>query len=195
MLSYSDLCDLVHRGVIDALPGQINGASIDVCLGSTLLLETPHDDPPLVNLAERQAPSFNRLTIPVGGYALEPGEFVLAETLETFNLPDDLAALFVLKSSMARAGLEHSQAGFADPGWHGSRLTLELKNITGHHRLLLQAGMRIGQMVFFRVKPVPGERSYARQGAYNGQAGVVASRPMVIPTANETAPKWPWGAL
>lgn len=181
MMSYTDLCDLVDTGVIDAPHAQINGASIDVRLGPTLLLETPHDDPPLVALAERQALSFNRLTMPAGGYALAPGEFVLAETLETFNLPDDLAALFVLKSSMARAGLEHLLAGFADPGFNGSRLTLELKNVAQHHRLLLAAGMRIGQIVFFRVAPVPSARSYAATGAYNGLPSVSKTLPLAFP--------------
>ena len=108
--------------------------------------------------------------------ALQPGDFVLAETLEMFHLPEDVAALFVLKSSMARAGLEHSQAGFADPHWHGSVLTLELKNITAHHTLLLKPGMRIGQMVFFRVAPVPESKGYGVKGAYNRAGSVVATR-------------------
>jgi len=57
-------------------------------------------------------------------YYLAPSEFVLAETIETFNLPDDISAQFVLKSSRAREGLNHLLAGWCDPGWHGSKLTL-----------------------------------------------------------------------
>lgn len=178
MLSYHALHDLVHRGVIDALPEQINGASIDVCLGSNLLIECgSFDDPPAaVDLSKREALTFARVTMGADGYALQPGDFVLAETLEMFHLPEDVAALFVLKSSMARAGLEHSQAGFADPHWHGSVLTLELKNITAHHTLLLKPGMRIGQMVFFRVAPVPESKGYGVKGAYNRAGSVVATR-------------------
>ena len=44
-------------------------------------------------------------------YYLAPSEFVLAETVETFNLPDDISAQFVLKSSRAREGLNHSVGG------------------------------------------------------------------------------------
>jgi dCTP deaminase len=38
-------------------------------------------------------------------YWLSPGSFCLAETRECFNLPDDISAQFVLKSSRAREGL------------------------------------------------------------------------------------------
>ena len=40
-------------------------------------------------------------------FMLQPGEFCLAETLELFNIPDDISSQFVLKSSRAREGLQH----------------------------------------------------------------------------------------
>ena len=40
-------------------------------------------------------------------FMLQSGEFCLAETLELFNLPDDISCQFVLKSSRARSGLNH----------------------------------------------------------------------------------------
>ena len=178
MLSYHELHDLVHRSVIDALPEHINGASIDVCLGSKLLVERGYfdDEPKVIDLSKREALDFDEVTIGPDGYTLQPGDFVLAETLEMFHLPENIAALFVLKSSMARAGLEHSQAGFCDPGWHGSVLTLELKNISSHHALRIKPGMRIGQMMFFRVAPVPESKGYGVKGAYNRAGSVVATR-------------------
>ena len=51
-------------------------------------------------------------------FVLHPGEFVLAATLETFSLPDDLAGRLEGKSSLGRLGLlTHSTAGFIDPGF------------------------------------------------------------------------------
>ena len=73
---------------------------------------------------------------------LQSGEFCLAETLELFNLPDDISCQFVLKSSRARSGLNHLLAGWCDPGWHGSKLTLDaLKNERLHHALPLWPGL------------------------------------------------------
>ena len=188
MLSYTELCGLVDDGVIDANPALINGASIDVRLGQTLLLEQRRTDNAVIDLSRREAMATQRFEMDATGYKIPPGQFLLAETIETFNLPDDIAAFFLLKSSMARAGLEHSQAGFADPGWHGSVLTMELKNLTQHYYLHLRPGMRIGQIVFFRVQPVPAERSYAALGAYNGLSSVAATRVMAMPARAEKTP-------
>jgi dCTP deaminase len=99
---------------------------------------------------------------------------VLASTVETFALPDFVAARFVLKSSRAREGLQHLLAGWCDPGWHGSRLTLELKNVRQLQPIRLWPGMKIGQMVFHQMAAAP-DRSYAVTGRYNGHTGVHGS--------------------
>jgi dCTP deaminase len=148
-------------------PELINPASLDVRLGDTLLIESA------------QGPEM--VPYPLGGhtqenpYLLVPGQFVLAHTIETFDLPDDIAAQFMLKSSRARSGLEHLMAGYCDPGWHGSVLTLELHNSRQLHPVPLWPGMRIGQMVFHQMAATP-QRSYAVVGRYNGDSTVQASR-------------------
>jgi dCTP deaminase len=81
----------------------------------------------------------------------------------------------VLKSSRAREGLEHLLAGYCDPGWHGSRLTLELHNSRRFHNIPLWPGMKIGQMVFHVIAGTP-ERTYRETGRYNGDTQVTASR-------------------
>ena len=106
---------------------------------------------------------------------LNPDEFVLAHTLETFNIPDHLAAQFALKSSVARAGLEHLLAGFIDPGFNNSVLTLELKNARRMERFPLWPGMRIGQIIFYTMDQVP-LSSYSETGRYNGDASVAACK-------------------
>ena len=110
------------------------------------------------------------------GYVLEPSEFILASSRETFNLPGHIACEYKLKSSLARCGLQHMLAGWCDPGWNGSKLTLELKNVTRYHYLVLREGMKIGQMVFFECAPVPVEHDYAAKGQYNGQTTVTGSK-------------------
>lgn len=101
---------------------------------------------------------------------------MLAETVEVFNIPNYLAAEFRLKSSLARSGLDQSLAVWCDPGWHGSVLTLELKNVSQYHTLAFVAGMKIGQMVFFKGEPVPSDASYAVRGQYNNDKEVTQSK-------------------
>lgn len=148
-------------------PALVNPASLDVRLGGTLLIESVQ--------------GLELVPYPLDGhsqehpYWLQPGQFVLAQTLEVWSLPDTVAAQFMLKSSRAREGLEHLMAGYCDPGWHGSVLTLELHNSRQLHPVALWPGMRIGQMVFHRMASLP-ERSYRETGRYNGDAAVMASK-------------------
>lgn len=157
-----------HGGMVSPFdPELVNPASLDVRLGDTLLIESAVDDV--------------MVPYPLAGHTQEnpylflPGQFVLAQTVERFYLPDDLAVEFKLKSSRAREGIDHAKAGFGDPGWHGSVLTMELKNNRQLRPVKLWPGMRIGQMVFCQMAATP-QRSYALTGRYNGDATVQGSR-------------------
>lgn len=195
LLSYNNLVHLVEQKVITNVEhDQINASSIDLTLGPDLLVEglhpaaTPltkggyHLDPTrrvtLVNLRER-TPLFTQAhNLELDGpYDLMPGEFILASTAQIFNLPRNVSAEYKLKSSMARIGLEHLNAGWCDAGWNGSALTLELKNMNRHHAIRIQAGDRIGQVVFFIHAEVPVDRSYAARGRYNGDETVSGIKP------------------
>ena len=147
-------------------PELLNPASLDLRLGDTLMVEVMG--------------SRDFIEIDISGrseddpYVLMPGEVCLAETIEQFHLPDDVSAQFVLKSSRAREFYGHMLAGWCDPGWHGSKLTLELKNERRYHSLDLYPGLKIGQMVFHRMSAVP-VHSYAVTGNYNNHMRVMPS--------------------
>ncbi len=147
-------------------PELLNPASLDVRLGDHLMIESA-ESPELsrVDIADKTQDD---------PYLLLPGEFCLAETLERFDLPENVSAQFVLKSSRAREGLNHLLAGWCDPGWHGSRLTLELKNERKYHPLPLYPGLKIGQMVFHEMSSTPAQ-SYALVGHYNDHLTVMPS--------------------
>ena len=66
-------------------------------------------------------------------------------------------------------------AGWCDPGWHGSKLTLELQNARRMHALPLYPGLKIGQMIFFEMESMP-IMSYAQVGHYNNDTQVSASK-------------------
>ena len=191
LLSYNNLVHLVEQKVITNVEhDQINASSIDLTLGSSLLTEGKHPDAfenVLRNGREGVAGVCLRDRTPLyihphnletdGPYDLLPGEFILASTAQIFNLPRNVSAEYKLKSSMARIGLEHLNAGWCDAGWNGSALTLELKNMTRHHAIRIQAGDRIGQVVFFLHAEVPVDRSYAARGRYNGDETVSGIKP------------------
>lgn len=180
LLSHNELLEIVLDGVISAETSQVNAASIDVRLGSTVMVEVDTRNRPFVRLADKaDGVAWERREIPVEGYYLKPGEIILAETLEVFHLPDNLSAEFKLKSSLARSCLDHALAGWCDAGWNGSVLTLELKNNSRYHTLILDKGMKIGQMIFYRHAPVPPHASYAATGRYNHDLSVNASKGLV----------------
>lgn len=171
LISYNELCGFVERGVITPVdPKDINGTSIDVHLGPKILVEKPVNRMEfyhVVSLRDKHNVRWEEVDITKEYYDLLPGEFILAHTVEVFDLPADISAEFKLNSSGARIGLDNALATWADPRWHGSTLTLELKNNTRYHVIRLHHGCRIGQMIFHRSEPVPEEKSYAVRGRYN----------------------------
>lgn len=162
------LRNLCHAGLVTPFdPALLNPASLDVRLGDTLLVETP-ESPELVPYPLEHHSQENP-------YYLQPSQFVLGQTLECFNIPACIAAEFKLKSSRAREGIEHLLAGFADPGFHGSVMTLELVNARQYHKVAIWPGMKIGQMIFYELADRP-HKSYAETGHYNNDLAVTASK-------------------
>lgn len=162
-----NLCTQVERPMVTPFDeALVNPASLDVRLGNTLLIESvewPWVTYPLAGHSEDNP------------YELAPGQFVLAETLEMFHIPRDIAAEFKLKSSRDREGLDHALAAWCDPGWHSSVLTLELRNNRQLWPVSIWPGMKIGQIIFHRLDALP-LRCYAETGRYNGDTEVMGSK-------------------
>lgn len=173
--SHEQLVRLAERNVIEGVEyDAINAASVDITLGNKILVEcVPDPGRRVISLRDRTPLAMKEIDI-TNGYTLEPREFVLAHSVEKFNLPFDHSCEYKLKSSMARIGLEHLNAGWCDAGWNGSVLTLELINLTRYHAIRIHAGDRIGQMVVFKHDAVAADRSYAARGRYNGDESVSA---------------------
>lgn len=151
----------------------INPASLDLRLGNVLMVES--------------CESFDLVPVDIGSYSEEfpwhlmPGQFCLAETLESFALPLDICGQFVLKSSRAREGLDHLNAGWCDPGWGlggdecRSVLTMEIKNVRQLAPIKLWPGLKIGQMKFTQLESIP-RLGYQITGRYNGDKTVQSSK-------------------
>lgn len=92
-----------------------------------------------------------------------PGEFALASTVEHFDIPSDVLATVMDKSTWARLGLSLFNT-VIEPGWKGW-LTLELVNHS-LDTIEIPAGSPIAQIVFQRLDQTT-DRPYA--GKYQSQ--------------------------
>ena len=180
LLSYNRLCQLVEEGVIEGSDVKyVNGTSIDVHMGPEILVErglgiglSPGDF--IVSLRDKEQLNMNTLKLFDNGmkYLLAPGEFILAHTIEKFNLPATISAEFKLNSSGARIGLENALATWCFV--KGTMVaTLDGKEtFSRFHTIRLDVGCRIGQMIFHESDPVPVEKGYAVRGRYNKDTSV-----------------------
>lgn len=86
---------------------QIQPASVDIRLGNTFSIT--EDSSTGVITMERE---ILYRTIQTDTYILLPGQFILATTMEYFELPDDLTAFVEGRSSLGRMGLFIQNAGW-----------------------------------------------------------------------------------
>lgn len=155
------LCDtdlhglLVHGLVKEYDVAMVNPASFDIRVGRNVIIEQAHG-------------RWERKIVPDNGLIVEPGDFLLVETMESFCVPNGYAMDLRLKSSTARRGWDHSLAFWVDPGWQGI-LTMELRNVLQFNRLTLLPGQRFAQAIVHKLSG-PSARPY--QGKYNGATGV-----------------------
>lgn len=157
-------------------PADVQPASVDLHLDHRFRVFR-NNRYPYIDLRQAQPDLTELLEIgPDEPFILHPGEFVLGQTLEWVELPDDLLAHLDGKSSLGRVGLLiHSTAGYVDPGWRGT-LTLELSNVANLPIALYQ-GMKIGQISFVRMSG-PVDRPYGSPelgSKYQGQSEPTAS--------------------
>jgi dCTP deaminase len=91
----------------------------------------------------------------VGGFALEPGKFVLSNTMERIHFPITqtgpcYGARVEGRSSYARVGLLiHFTAPTIHAGFNGT-ITLELMNL-GKNPIMLYQGIYICQLIFEQI--------------------------------------------
>lgn len=138
---------------------QVNAASYDVRLGDDWICPTREPE-------EIRADTFR----------LFPGEVVLATTFEYVRIPRQVACDLKLKSTFGRLWINHSLAGWCDPGFEGN-ITLELQNL-GPAPFVLEARRRIAQLIFIRMESEP-RIAYGEPGSsshYQGQTGTTRAR-------------------
>ena len=100
---------------------------------------------------------------------IPPNSFALAETVEHLEIPRDIIAICVGKSTYARIGIIVNVTPL-EPEWRG-KVTIEISNTTPLPAKVY-AGEGIAQVLFLRAE-APCRTSYAdKKGKYQDQSGL-----------------------
>ncbi len=159
------------------LEAQLGSVSVDFRLGQTFMV-FEHSRHSFIDPRQPRSIGEAMRTIEVAAdepFIMQPGDFALASTVETLELPDDLLGRLEGRSSIARLGITvHSTAAVFEPGWIGTA-TMELSNL-GRMAVALHPGMRICAFSFEQVSsPVLVPYRLKQHAKYVGQVSPRAS--------------------
>lgn len=175
VLSDRDILEALESGRIRIDPApdiatQLGSVSVDFRLGHTFMV-FEHSRFSYIDPRNPGSIGDAMRTIEVGDdepFIMQPGDFALASTIESLELPDDILGRLEGRSSIARLGITvHSTAAVFEPGWNGTA-TMELSNL-GRMAVALYPGMRICAFSFQRVSS--SVRTPYRDKAHNKYAG------------------------
>jgi dCTP deaminase len=131
------------------LEQHLGSCSVDFRLGNTFMV-FEHSKYSYIDPRQRQSIGDSMRTIVIADdepFIMQAGDFALASTVESLELPDDLLGRLEGRSSIARLGITvHSTAAVFEPGWTGTA-TMELSNL-GRMAVALYPGMRICSFTF-----------------------------------------------
>ena len=155
------------------LSTQLGSCSVDLRLGNTFRVfehsKYPYIDPFEKNIGEQVT---RQIVIDKKeAFIIQPGDFVLATTVEYIEIPDDLTGRLEGRSSIGRLGVViHSTAANIECGFKG-HIALELANM-GKMPVALYPGMRICSISFEELSSPAEVPYYKKKGAkYVGQKG------------------------
>jgi len=182
-LSDRDIKKSIKKGKIKITPvidyaSQLGSCSVDLRL-SNVFRTFNHAQVPYIEPTDKKALKelTHEIKIAKGkAFIIQPQEFVLASTIETLELGDDLLARLEGRSSIGRLGIVvHSTASVFDPGWKGN-VVLELGNL-GKMAVALYPGTRICSLTFEPLSS-PAEVPYNKKknAKYVDQDGPVSSK-------------------
>ncbi|MGW9067939.1 dCTP deaminase [Streptomyces yangpuensis] len=177
LLADHQIADRVKTGDLQIAPfdsGRVQPASVDLLLDH--YVRAPARPGREIDVARVWAGHTSLVEIEEDeGWVMQPGDFLLANTVERIVLPHDLAARVEGKSSLGRLGLAvHVTAGFIDPGFSG-QITLEIANLSPW-RIRLRRRMPIAQLCLMPMAGLPARPYGAAGNHYQGQYGPTESR-------------------
>jgi len=183
VLSDGDIKKALKTGRIKVSPKfdlkeQLGSCSIDLRLGNAFRV-FEHSKHPFIDPSDKsQSKDITREIRVKNGerFIMQPGDFVLAVTMEKVTISPELLGRLEGRSSLGRLGIVvHSTASVFDPGWDGNPV-LELGNLS-NIAVALYPGMRICAMTFEELSS-PAETPYTKKkkAKYAVQSGPQESR-------------------
>jgi dCTP deaminase len=146
------ILDRIARGFIRVDPfdqNLVQPNSLDIRLGRHFVWYRENDE--VIDPYRKETVTDGVEEMYADSILLQPGKFVLGETLECIGLPDNIVATIEGKSSIARLGVGlHQTGGWIDAGFRGT-ITLEMSN-ANQRPVRLYTGMPIGQLVFYTTE-------------------------------------------
>lgn len=173
VLSDADIIKRIGDGSLVIEPydeSNVEPASVDIRLGNSF--KEPVKTGRIVDTRGEAGQPYREFE--ADSIVLEPGDSILATTFETIEIPADLCADAVGRSSLGRLFVSiHETAGFCDPGFSGE-VTLEMTN-ENPNPVRLHAGDRVCQIVFKELSS-PALNPYGHEGSqYQNQSGATES--------------------
>lgn len=173
ILSDGDIFERIGRGSLTIEPyveSNVEPASVDLRLGSSF--KKPVSTGQIIDTRGEARQEYREFE--ADSIVLESGESILAETIERVELPADLCADVVGRSSLGRLFVSvHETAGFGDPGFRGT-ITLEMTN-SNPDPVRLHRGDRVCQLILKETR-TPALNPYGGDGSqYQGQSGATES--------------------
>lgn len=101
---------------------------------------------------------------------IPPNSFALCETVETFQIPRDVLAICVGKSTYARCGIIVNVTPL-EPEWRG-KVTIEISNTTPLPAKIY-ANEGIAQLIFLKADQICAVSYADKNGKYQDQSGLV----------------------
>lgn len=173
ILSDVDIMERIGNGSLVVEPYEedhVEPASLDVRLGNSF--KEPVKTGRIVDTRSGEGQPYREFT--ADSIVLEPGDSILATTYEHIEIPNDLCADAVGRSSLGRLFVSiHETAGFCDPGF-GGEVTLEMTN-ENPNPVRLHHTDRVCQLVFKELTS-PALHPYGHEGSqYQNQSGATES--------------------
>lgn len=178
VLSDGDIKKALKSGLIKITPSpdletQLGSCSIDLRLGNEFRVfehsRYAYIDPFKKEISEEITKKM--LIKKSEAFIIQPGDFVLAKTVEYLEVPDNLTGRLEGRSSIGRLGVViHSTAAHIECGFRGS-IVLELANM-GKMPVALYPNMRICSVSFEQLSSPAEVPYYKKKSAkYIGQKG------------------------
>lgn len=183
ILSDRDIQKYLNSGKIKISPApdlttQLGSVSIDLRLGNSFRV-FEHSRYPFFDPYDKNIPDDLTTVVTVKEkepFILQPGDFVLATTVESFSLPGDLLARLEGRSSLGRLGIiVHSTASIFEPGWNG-KVVMEMGNM-GRMPVALYPGMKVCALTFEELSsPASIPYNKKKSAKYQNQDNPLASK-------------------